>query len=111
MPSPSALGPGASTGPTPRAVQHNEAAHRFECTVEGHLCVLDYELDGSTAAFVHTGVPTAVGGRGIAADLVRTGLETARARGWRVVPACSYVAAFIRRHPQYLDLTHQTHQA
>jgi predicted GNAT family acetyltransferase len=87
-----------------RAIRHNEAAHRFEWTEDGHLCVLDYTLNGSTAAFTHTGVPDAVGGRGFAADLVRTGLDTARARGWRVRPLCSYVAAFIRRHPGYLDL-------
>ena len=88
----------------PRAIRHHEAAHRFEWTEDGQLCVLDYTLDGTVAAFTHTGVPDAAGGRGIAADLVRTGLDTARARGWRVRPLCSYVAAFIQRHPQYQDL-------
>ena len=87
-----------------RAIRHHEAAHRFEWTEEGHLCVLDYVLNGTRAAFTHTGVPDAVGGRGIAADLVRTGLDTARARGWRVQPLCSYVAAYIKRHPEYQDL-------
>lgn len=88
----------------PRAIQHNEAAHRFEWTEDGHLCVLDYELKGATAAFVHTGVPAPVGGRGIAADLVRVGLDTARARGWKVQPVCSYVAAYLQKHPEYQDL-------
>lgn len=89
---------------TPRAIQHNEAAHRFEWTEDGHLCVLDYELDGATAVFYHTGVPAPVGGRGIAADLVRTGLDTARANGWSVKPVCSYVEAYVQRHPEYRDL-------
>ncbi|GAA0222887.1 GNAT family N-acetyltransferase [Castellaniella daejeonensis] len=93
----------AAARPT-RAVRHDEAAHRFEWTEDGHFCVLDYTLDGKVASFTHTGVPSAVGGRGIAADLVRTGLDTARARGWRIRPLCSYVAAFIRRHPEYQDL-------
>ncbi|HET8598542.1 MAG TPA: GNAT family N-acetyltransferase [Castellaniella sp.] len=93
-----------SSGAAPRAIVHNEAARRFEFTEEGHLCVLDYVLDGKVASFVHTGVPSPVGGRGIAADLVRVGLETARARGWRVRPVCSYVAAYVRRHPEYQDL-------
>ena len=88
----------------PRAIHHNEAAHRFEWTVDGQLCVLDYTLTGTVAAYTHTGVPDAVGGRGIAADLVRTGLDTARARGWQVRSLCSYVDAFIQRHPGYQDL-------
>ncbi len=87
-----------------RAVHHDEAHHRFEWTEEGHLCVLDYALNNGVAAFTHTGVPPPVEGRGIAADLVRTGLDTARQRGWRVDPVCSYVAAFMRRHPEYQDL-------
>ncbi|HEX7385781.1 MAG TPA: GNAT family N-acetyltransferase [Castellaniella sp.] len=87
-----------------RIIIHNEAAHRFETTQEGHLCVLDYALDGSLADYCHTGVPPAVGGRGIAADLTRAALETARARGWKVKPSCSYVAAYVQRHPEYLDL-------
>lgn len=87
-----------------RAVHHDEVQHRFEWTEEGHLCVLDYTLNSGVAAFTHTGVPRPVEGRGIAADLVRTGLDTARERGWRVDPVCSYVAAFMRRHPEYQDL-------
>jgi len=87
-----------------RAIRHNESARRFEWTQEGHLCVLEYVLEGSVASFTYTGVPDPVSGRGIAADLVHAGLETARARGWRVRPVCSYVAAYVRRHPEYEDL-------
>ena len=87
-----------------RAIRHNEAARRFEFTEDGQLCVLGYVLNGSVASFVHTGVPAPVGGRGIAADLVSFGLDTARARGWRVRAVCSYVAAYVQRHPEYQDL-------
>lgn len=87
-----------------RTVRHDESLGRFEITEEGYLCVLDYRLRGQVADFVHTGVPPAVEGRGIAAELVRSGLETARARGWKVRPLCSYVAAYFRRHPEYEDL-------
>ena len=66
--------------------------------------MLDFTLSGSVAEFYHTGVPPAVEGRGIAADLVRVGLETARAWGWKVDPSCSYVSAYVRRHPEYADL-------
>jgi len=31
-------------------------------------------------------------------------MEAARAEGWQVVPACSYAAAWVQRHPEYHDL-------
>jgi len=82
------------------AVTHNEARQRFETTVDGQLCVADYQLRGQVMWMTHTGVPTAVGGRGIAAELVRVALEWAEAQGFSVEPACSYVEVYMRRHPQ-----------
>ncbi|WP_322997236.1 GNAT family N-acetyltransferase [Castellaniella sp.] len=95
---------GATAGVAPRAIRHHAAASRFEWTEDGQLCVLDYVLSGNVAAFTHTGVPASVGGRGIAADLVRTGLDTARAQGWKIQAVCSYVAAYVQKHPEYQDL-------
>lgn len=80
-----------------REIQHNQACSRFEWTEDGQLCVLDYVLKGDVMNITHTGVPSSVGGRGIAADLARTALETARANGWKVRPLCSYVEAWMRR--------------
>jgi len=54
--------------------------------------------------FHHTGVPRALEGRGLAAQLVAHGLAWARAQGLKVVPSCSYVDAFMRRHPEWQDL-------
>jgi len=45
-------------------------------------------------------VPSAVGGRGIAAELVRVALRWAEEKGYRVEPSCSYVAVYMRRHPE-----------
>lgn len=92
------------TPPTTRAVTHEPAAQRFVHLEDGHVCVLEYVLHDGVAIFHHTEVPSAVGGRGVAADLVHEGLETARAKGWKVRPTCSYVAAYMRRHPEYQDL-------
>jgi len=77
---------------------------RFETVVDGEVCVLDYRLRGETLLLDHVGVPDAVGGRGIAAALTQHALDSARRRGMDVVPHCSYVAVWIRRHPAYADL-------
>jgi len=82
------------------AVTHNEARQRFETTVDGQLCVADYQRRGDVVWMTHTGVPGAVGGRGIAAALVRAALEWAEGNGYKVEPACSYVEAYMRRHPE-----------
>jgi predicted GNAT family acetyltransferase len=87
-----------------RAVEHNLAQQRFEWVEDGMLSVLDYQLQNGVMAITHTGVPEAVGGRGIAADLARSALDTAREQGWMVRPLCSYVATYIRRHKEYEDL-------
>lgn len=87
-----------------RAIEHNIDASRFEWTEDGILSVLDYELRDEIMIITHTGVPQAVGGRGIASDLTRAALEAARQQGWSVRPLCSYAAAWMHRHPAYQDL-------
>ena len=87
-----------------RAIEFNENQQLFEWTEDGALSVLDYQLNGNVMTITHTGVPEAVGGRGIAADLTRHALDTARSRGWKVRPVCSYAAVYIKRHPEYQDL-------
>src|SRR5512132_1972527 len=60
-------------------VRHNSAQQRFEAVINGLLCHADYRMDGETMAMVHTEVPEALEGRGIAAQLVRAAIEHARA--------------------------------
>jgi predicted GNAT family acetyltransferase len=90
--------------PAPVLVVHNRQARRFEANVEGLLCEACYRLVGSVMWLHHTGVPQALAGRGIAAQLVETALVHAREQGLKVEPSCSYVAAYIRRHPEHLPL-------
>jgi predicted GNAT family acetyltransferase len=85
-------------------VRDNAAAHRFELDVDGALAVALYRVDGDTIMFTHTEVPARLQGRGIGSKLVRGALDAARARGLRVVPLCSFVADYIRRHPEVQDL-------
>lgn len=87
-----------------RAIQHNTSAKQFEWTEDGHLCTLEYVLSGQTMDITHTNVPPEAGGKGIAAELANTALDTARENNWKVIPSCSYIAAHIRKNQQYQDL-------
>jgi predicted GNAT family acetyltransferase len=80
-------------------VRHDAAAHRFTTEVDGERAVLDYSLSAGVMTIIHTGVPEPIEGRGIAGELMRAALSAARSNGWRVVPVCSYAAAYIASHP------------
>jgi predicted GNAT family acetyltransferase len=85
-------------------VIHNDEANRFELTVDGHLAVLDYILRGEIIIFTHTGVPPAIGGRGLGSKLVQTGLAYAREHGLKVRSLCWFVSKYICLHSEYQDL-------
>lgn len=85
-------------------IEHDSAGRRFNMEVDGHPCEIDYRLADGIMTITHTGVAAAVGGRGIAGQLTRFALETARENGWKVVPACSYAEGYMLRHPEYEDL-------
>ena len=86
-------------------VVNNPAEKRFEVWVNGQLAKLDYYEDGKTIVMTHVGVPIEFRGQGLAALITKAGLDYAKANSLRVVPICSYVAAYIRRNPQYMELT------
>jgi uncharacterized protein len=80
-------------------VHHDATARRFTARVDGEIAELDYTLAAGVMTITHTGVPRPIEGRGIAGALMRKALEIARGHGWRVVPACSYAAAYLAKHP------------
>ena len=81
-------------------VRHNAAARRFEALVDRLLCRCDYRLHGATMMLVHTEVPPQLEGRGFASKLVRAAFDYARENGFDVLPVCSYVSTWARRHPE-----------
>lgn len=85
-------------------VHDNEAAQRYEARVNGRLAVITYQRSEDRIVFVHTGVPSALAGHGIAGKMVRVALEDARAQDLAVIPRCPFVTAYIRRHPEYAAL-------
>ncbi len=86
-----------------QTVRHNEAQGRYELETEHGLAIAVYRQQGDRLVFTHTEVPPADEGKGIGARLVRAALDDTRKRGFKIVPACSFVVAFVRRHPEYDD--------
>lgn len=87
----------ASTGSL--VVVHQPESGRFEISIGDMLAVAEYVRGVDELVLTRTFVPPALRGRGLAEALVRAALDFARTERLRVVPACSYVAAFVERHP------------
>jgi predicted GNAT family acetyltransferase len=87
-------------------IDHDQSARQFTTEVDGSRAQLDYTLAGGVMTITHTRVPPAIGGRGIAAELMGAALSAARTAGWSVNPACSYAAAYLAKHPQESDKQH-----
>ncbi len=85
-------------------VRHNVAAHRFEVPLAEKIGLIIYQKEGDIYTLFHTEVPPEYQGQGVADHLTRFALDTIQAEGGRVVPSCSFISAFIRRHRQYAAL-------
>jgi len=85
-------------------ISHRPAAGRFEATIDGLPARLDYRLDGRVMTIHHTAVAPALEGRGIASALVAAAVDHARTEGLSIRPLCSYVRAWMRRHPEHASL-------
>lgn len=81
-------------------LRHDETSRRFTLATAQGEAVLEYTNDGNRVDFTHTFVPSTLRGQGIAEKLVRAGLSWAKERGLGVDASCSYVTAFLQRHPE-----------
>ncbi len=90
--------------PTDIKVINNPERKRFEVTIDQFTAVAEYIALKKSIIFTHTEVPPALEGQGIGAQLAKTALEFAKAEGLEVTPLCPYIAAYIKRHPEYLPL-------
>jgi predicted GNAT family acetyltransferase len=85
-------------------IVNNQAEHRYELAVDGHIAATYYEIADGVITFVHTEVPPELGGKGIGSQLIQGALDQVRAEGLKVVAQCPFVKAFIGKNPAYQDL-------
>ena len=85
-------------GDSPQVID-NKTASRFEVRGEDEVAELIYRKNGNRLVLVHTGVPDALAGHGIAGQLVQAAVDEAAASGMTVVPLCPYARSWLKRHP------------
>jgi uncharacterized protein len=75
------------------------AEDRFVVRTEGMEGELVYRVNGDRLLVIHTEVPEALGGRGIAGQLVRAAIRRAESDHLTIVPWCPYARRWLREHP------------
>ena len=85
-------------------VRDNSDEQRFELEEQGHVAFAEYQIEGAVITFTHTVVPASLQGVGVGSRLIEGALTDVRSRGLKVRPQCSFVAAYIARHPEWQDL-------
>ncbi|HSZ37334.1 MAG TPA: GNAT family N-acetyltransferase [Acidimicrobiales bacterium] len=75
------------------------AEDRFVVKAEGMEAELVYRVSGNQIFLLHTEVPEALGGRGIAGQLVRASIRRAESDHLTVVPWCPYARRWLKEHP------------
>lgn len=86
-------------------LRKNEGEQRYEVLVDGETAgFVTYSTDGGNVTLAHTEVDDAYEGQGLGSELARFALDDIRDSGQRVVPQCSFINSYIRRHPDYQGL-------
>jgi predicted GNAT family acetyltransferase len=83
----------------PEQISDNQQASRFQLAARGHVAELVYRRRADRLVLIHTGVPDALEGHGIAGQLVTAAVSRAAAEGLTVVPLCSFARSWLRSHP------------
>ena len=93
------------TVPANVSVQDNPAESRFEVHVDDELAgFADYQRSSTSLLLTHTEVDDAYEGQGLAGQLAATVFAYAADAGLAVLPRCPYMASYVKRHPELLDL-------
>ena len=61
---------------------------------------MTYAVEAGRIVIEHTGTEEAFKGQGVASQLAKRAIEDAKAGGYKIVPVCSFVAAYFQKHPE-----------
>ena len=84
-------------------IVHVPEQSRFELAGSTEPAVLVYEKGDGQVALLHTVVPVELEGQGVGSRLAEAAVGWARAEQLEVVPVCSFVRAWLKRHPEALQ--------
>ncbi len=92
-------------------VVNNKKEFRFEAQLPGgEYITLTYRWLKGSIVLMHTFVPAAAQGSGLGKEFVHQVLEYIRAQHLKMIVYCSFVAHYLKSHPEYNDLLDESHR-
>lgn len=85
-------------------VTDNKVFSQFEIKIGEHLAKIEYSNKSGKIFLISTEVPEELSGQGIASYLAKEAFKIIEKDRLTVVPMCGFIKAFIRKHPDYLEL-------
>ncbi|POR52510.1 GNAT family N-acetyltransferase [Bosea psychrotolerans] len=86
------------------SIRDDSERNRLVMRVPGGEAFATYRRANGYLVISHTEVPATLRGQGIGSELAAGVFEFARSKGEHIVPACSFLADWVRRHPEYRDV-------
>ena len=83
------------------SISNNIKEKRYEVSIENKYALIDYIEAKDTIYLTHTEVPKEFEGKGIASKLVVYALKDIESKGLKLAPLCPFVAAYVRRKPEW----------
>ena len=80
---------------------NNERNEQFEVHEGDYMAELVYRKRGDKLFIMHTGVPDALGGKGIATALAKHALRYALENDFEPVVYCPFVRSYMAKHPNW----------
>ena len=85
--------------------EDSESGGRYSVIVDGHEAEMTYSRAGTSRIIIdHTGVPEALGGRGIGRALVERAVLDARKEDLKIIPLCPFAKATLKKNPEWQDV-------
>lgn len=78
-------------------IVHDKAQHMFLIEKEEGKSYMEYTLDGNTVTVIHTVVPDALSGQGIAGRLAGALYAWAQEEGYRLLSDCTYMTHWLSK--------------
>jgi len=84
----------------------NKENKQFEFHIEGQIAKIEYIIkeEKNKIYLIHTEVPEALSGRGIASALTLKVMETLENSPYQLVVQCPYIIKWLERHPEWNKL-------
>jgi uncharacterized protein len=82
----------------------NADKNRFELITDDYTTFIEFKERDKKIWLIHTEAPEALKGRGSATAIVEKTLAYLEENDYKMVPLCPFVAAYLKRHPEWLSL-------